>query len=156
MGAARIAEAAGRPAATVAVAVALAFAVSPYVGRRVEVLVDQAEAAQRLAGLHRDLRLTVRAAGGPEGVVARGVPLVNRDFMTHLAWETKLPIVLMEQARGQGLVFDSSAPRGSGVAAAVPQPPVPMRRVAGTGHMERLRGAECETNYCNRVGKSLC
>jgi hypothetical protein len=51
--------------------------------------------------------------------------------MTHLAWETKVPIAVVEQARGQGLVFESRA-RGSGVAAAVPQPPVPMRRVAGS------------------------
>lgn len=59
VGAARLAEAAGRPAATVAVVVALAFAASPYLDRRL-------------------------------------------------------------------------GARGSGVAAAVPQPPVPMRRVAGT------------------------
>ena len=131
VGAARLAEAAGRPAAAVAVAVALALAASPYLDRRVRVLADQAEAAEQAADLHRDLRLTVRAAGGPDGVVARGAPLVNRAFMTHLAWETKLPIGVVERARGQGLVFDSHA-RGSGVAAAVPQPPVPMRRVAGT------------------------
>ena len=137
VGAARLAEAAGRPAAVAAVALALALAVAPYLDRRVDVLADQAQAAGRLADLHDDLAGAVRGVGGGDVVVARGAPAVNRAFVTHMAWETKLTIGEVERARGTGLIFTASA-KGSGQQVVLPRAPVRPRPVVRAGAWEVL------------------
>ncbi len=104
-GAGKLVILASRPPARVAVAALVLVGAGLYVSPRLGRIEGQARSIDRLVELHDDLKTAVDRAGGPDAVVARGFPTVNRGFMTRLAWEVKVPIGEVERARGEGVIF---------------------------------------------------
>lgn len=104
-GAGKLVILASRPPAQVAVAALILLGAGLYVSPRLGRIEGQARSIDRLVELHDDLKTSVDRAGGPDAVVARGFPTVNRGFVTRLAWEVKLPIGEVERARGEGVIF---------------------------------------------------
>jgi hypothetical protein len=99
-----------RPAAGALAALAIALAVVPWTGDRIETLDRQRELSGELIDLQRGLVGALERAGGAERVVAFGPPSVNRAFQTRLAWETHLPLIDVESAGGgRGLIFSVPA-----------------------------------------------
>ncbi|MDQ3587851.1 MAG: hypothetical protein M3375_05845 [Actinomycetota bacterium] len=104
-GAGRLVRLAPRLPAQVAVAALICVGAGLYVSPRLGRIERQARSIDRLVQLQDDLKTSVDRAGGPDAVVARGFPTVNRGFVTRLAWEVKLPIGDVEGARGEGVIF---------------------------------------------------
>jgi len=86
-------------------AVAIAVAVSPWLGDQLRGLDRQADTSAEMVRLQDGLIDAIASAGGPERVVAAGTPTVNRGFMTRLAWETGLSLAHVEAIDDEGLVF---------------------------------------------------
>lgn len=104
-GAGRLVRLAPRLPAQVAAAALIGVGAGLYVSPRLGRIERQARSIDRLVSLQDDLKTSVDRAGGPDAVVARGFPTVNRGFVTRLAWEVKLPIGDVEGARGEGVIF---------------------------------------------------
>ncbi len=114
VGAAGLAEAAGRPAAA-----------SPVIGRaRAGGRRRTSTAGRRRSRIRRAApsawpactatsRPAVRGAGGRDAVVARGAPRVNRAFMTSLRGRQGSPIGEVERARGRGSCSRRRRPGGA-------------------------------------------
>jgi hypothetical protein len=73
--------------------------------RRLDGFGRQADSVSPLADLHEELTLAVQRVGGPNEITPHGAPTVNRAFITHLAWELKVPIRDVELGHGHGVVF---------------------------------------------------
>lgn len=116
-GAGKLVQLAPSVPAQAVVAVLICIGAGLYVAPRVSRIDRQAKSIDRLARLQADLETAVDRAGGPDAVVAGGYPVVNRGFVTRMAWEAKVPIGDVESANGKGVIFAArsrqagSAPR---------------------------------------------
>ncbi len=97
-----------RPAAVAAVAaIALAVVVVPFAGERAERMEREVHQVAVRMHLHRDLAEAVDRLGGPLAVSALGTATANRAYHSHLAWELKVPISVVEAVSAHRLVFRS-------------------------------------------------
>lgn len=92
IGVARLVALAPTTAGRVAVAAVLAALIAPFAVLRAPYAERELSFATGNARLHHQLEDAIERAGGAAAVMEQGKPYVNRGFITHMAWELKLPI----------------------------------------------------------------
>ncbi|MDQ3648031.1 MAG: hypothetical protein M3433_05520 [Actinomycetota bacterium] len=92
IGVARLVAIASTTRARVAITALLVLVIAPFAYLRAPHAGRELSFATGNATLHHQFEDAVRKAGGPAAVVEHGKPFVNRGFVTHMAWELKLPI----------------------------------------------------------------
>ncbi len=92
IGVARLVAIAPTTPGRVAIAALLVAAVAPFAYLRAPYAEREVAFAVGNATLHHQLEEAIRKVGGPAEVVEHGKPFVNTGFVTHMAWELKLPI----------------------------------------------------------------
>lgn len=114
VGTARILAAAGkltpRPSPALgaaAAALVLAIVAIPFAEERAERMDREAHQVGVRMDLHRDLAAAVDRLGGPLAVSAIGTATANRAYHSHLAWELKVPISLVEAVTAHRVIFRS-------------------------------------------------
>ncbi|MDQ3719584.1 MAG: hypothetical protein M3350_02195 [Actinomycetota bacterium] len=91
----------------VAVTAPFAYLRAPHAAREVSFAVGNAT-------LHQQFEDAIERAGGPAKVVKHGKPFVNRGFVTHMAWELKLPIRAIQRKGAPRRVVFTARFRHSG------------------------------------------
>ena len=114
VGTARLLAAAGRLTArpspalgAAAAALVLAIVAVPFADERARRMDREAHQVGVRMDLHRDLAEAVERLGGPRAVGALGTATANRAYHSHLAWELKVPISVVEAVSAHRLVFRS-------------------------------------------------
>ena len=87
--------------------VVLAIVAVPFANERAERMEREARQVGVRMDLHRDLASAVDRLGGPAAVSALGTATANRAYHSHLAWELKVPISVVEAVSAHRLVFRS-------------------------------------------------
>ena len=90
-----------------AAAVVLAIVAVPFANERAERMERELRQIGVRMDLHRDLARAVDRLGGPAAVSAVGTATANRAYHSHLAWELKVPISVVEAVSAHRLVFRS-------------------------------------------------
>ncbi len=90
-----------------AAAVVLAIVAVPFANERSELMERELRQIGVRMDLHRDLAGAVDRLGGPAAVSAVGTATANRAYHSHLAWELKVPISVVEAVGAHRLVFRS-------------------------------------------------
>jgi hypothetical protein len=114
VGSARVLAAAGvltrrlSPALGAAAAAIVLMAVAvPFAEERAERMERELHQVGVRMDLHRDLSTAVDRLGGPLAVGALGTATANRAYHSHLAWELKVPISVVEAVSAHRVVFRS-------------------------------------------------
>jgi len=98
----------------VAIAALLVLVTAPFAYLRVPYAGRELSFAAGNTTLHHQMEEAVSKAGGPGRVVEHGEPFVNRGFLTHMAWELKLPIAAIQREGASHRVVFSARYRHSG------------------------------------------
>jgi hypothetical protein len=92
IGVARLIALASSTPERAAIAIAIALLIAPFAAKRAPFEKKELVFASSNSVLHRDLTKAIDRVGGPAAVTRLGYPYVNRGFITHMAWDLKLPI----------------------------------------------------------------
>jgi hypothetical protein len=141
IGIARLVALAPTTTGRVAIAVLLAALIAPFAVIRAPYAKRELSFAAGNAELHQQLEDAVKKAGGPAAVVEYGKPYVNRGFVTHMAWELKLPIRAIQRKGAQRRVVFAARFRHSGRPPRI-APGSQVQPVAAAGHWRVLEVTE--------------